>query len=151
MKVVAQRVSEASVLVEDVVVAAIGPGLCLLVGIGRDDDRSDVAAAVDKIAHMRVFSDAEGKMNLSLIETERETLVISQFTLLAGLQRGRRPSFTDAAEPTVAASLISEMVSGFEALGIKTGAGIFGAHMKVALINDGPATFVVRIRGGKVL
>lgn len=150
MKVVVQRVSRASVLVDEDVVAAIGVGLCLFVGIDRDDEHLDVAVAVDKIARLRVFPDDEGKMNLSVVEIGGEILVISQFTLLAALQRGRRPSFTAAAEPAAAAPLISAMTSGFEALGIETRSGVFGASMKVDLTNEGPATFVVSIRGGKV-
>lgn len=146
-----QRVSRASVLVDDAEVAAIGPGLCLLVGIERQDDLSDVAVAVNKIARMRIFADAQGKMNRSVMETGGAILVISQFTLLAGVTQGRRPSFTDAAAPEVASPLISEMVKSFETLGIDTRSGEFGAHMMVELVNDGPVTFVVRVEAGKVL
>ena len=111
---------------------------------------ADVRAAVDKITGLRVFPDSEGKMNLSLAETGGSVLVVSQFTLLGDVRRGRRPSFTRSAEPSVAEELIDEMVSAFQAAGFRTGVGRFGAHMTVDIRNDGPVTLVVDVRQGKV-
>ncbi len=135
--------SRASVTVDDEVVGEIGTGLCLLVGVGPDDDRSTVEAAVDKIVGLRVFSDPEGKMNLSVVDVGGEVMVVSQFTLLGDARRGRRPSFTGAASPEAAEPLIRHMVEAFTAVGLTTRAGVFGARMQVDLVNEGPVTLIL--------
>lgn len=149
MRVVLQRVSRAAVSVEGDQVAAIGAGLLLLVGVADGDDAGEVAAAVEKVAGLRVFADAEGKMNRSIVEAGAEILLVSQFTLLADIRRGRRPSFTDAAAPAVAEPLIEQMLAGFRAAGIATQQGVFGASMQVELVNDGPVTLVFDVLDGK--
>jgi D-aminoacyl-tRNA deacylase len=148
MRVVAQRVSQASVEVDGEVVGRIGAGLLLLVGVGRDDVTTDAGhrwavALADKVADLRIFRDSEGKSNLSLLETGGSALVISQFTLYADCRRGRRPSFTDAGDPEPAEALVEEFRAGLERRGVPTAAGRFGAHMVVSLVNDGPYTIVL--------
>lgn len=145
-----QRVSEASVLVDGSVVGRIGAGICILVGVAEDDDEADVAAAADKLAGLRVFADDEGKMNLSILDTGGEVLVVSQFTLLGDVRRGRRPSFTGAADPAVAAPLVERLVSLLEERGIGTAQGVFGAKMSVRIVNDGPVTLVLDVKRGVV-
>ncbi len=122
--------------------SVIGPGLVLLVGIGHDDDETTVDTAVEKVIGLRVFTDDAGKMNRSITDTGGEILVVSQFTLLGDVKRGRRPSFTDAAPPDLAAPLIERMVKGLQSRGVPTGAGVFGASMEVDLVNEGPVTLV---------
>ena len=151
MRVVIQRVTEASVEVDHSVVGAIGPGLCLLVGVAPDDGQSDVNAVVDKTVGLRIFADRDGKMNLSLADTGGEVLVVSQFTLFADMRRGRRPSFISAAPPELAAPLIEAMVSGFVEKGVSTASGIFGANMRLSLVNDGPVTLVLEFRAGQLV
>jgi D-tyrosyl-tRNA(Tyr) deacylase len=135
-----QRVSRASVSVDGDVVSSIGPGLLLLVGVGRGDPESHVGALAEKIANLRIFSDVDGKMNLSLIDVAGEALVVSQFTLYADLRKGRRPSWTDAEDPAVAAERVAAFTRALEARGIGVARGVFGAHMQVELVNDGPVT-----------
>ncbi|MEX0865007.1 MAG: D-aminoacyl-tRNA deacylase [Acidimicrobiia bacterium] len=151
MRVVVQRVSNASVSVDGEMVAAIGPGLCLLVGVAVGDGSEDVSAVVEKIVGLRVFPDEAQKMNLSLAEAGGEVLVVSQFTLLGDLRRGRRPSFTGAAPPELAAPLIDEMVDGLRKRGVSASQGRFGAHMEVGLVNDGPVTLVIEVRQGSIV
>lgn len=151
MRVVIQRVLEASVKVGEDVVGAIGPGLCLLVGVEPDDSAADVATVVEKTVGLRVFADDDGKMNLSLADVGGEVLVISQFTLLADMRRGRRPSFTGAAAPESAAPLVENMISGFADRGLSTASGVFGAKMDVSLVNDGPVTLILNVRGGQLV
>lgn len=148
MRVVLQRVSSASVRVDGVTVGSIGRGLCLLVGISEDDSLEEVQSAVGKISALRVFPDADGRMNLSVAEIEGEVLVVSQFTLYGDVRRGRRPSFTKAAAPELAAPLIDGMVEMFRASGISVAEGVFGAKMQVELVNDGPVTLSLEISGG---
>jgi D-tyrosyl-tRNA(Tyr) deacylase len=150
VRIVCQRVSSASVRVEDRQVAAIGPGFCLLVGIARDDGELEVDAAVDKISGLRVFSDVEGKMNRSLREVGGEVLVVSQFTLLAAVGKGRRPSFTAAAPPDEAEPLVRRLAQGLRERGLTVAEGVFGARMEVALINEGPVTLILEVEGGAV-
>ena len=150
MRVVIQRVTQAAVTVADEVVGAIGPGLCLLVGVGPGDDQRDIAAAVEKICGLRIFGDDENKMNRSLADVAGEVLVVSQFTLLGDASRGRRPSFVGAAPTDVAAPLIETMISGFADRGVVTASGVFGAKMSVALVNDGPVTMVLEFRDGQL-
>jgi len=151
VRVVIQRVLEASVKVGEDVVGAIGPGLCLLVGVEPDDSAADVTTVVEKTVGLRVFADDDGKMNLSLADVGGEVLVISQFTLLADMRRGRRPSFTGAAAPESAAPLVDNMISGFADRGLSTASGVFGAKMDVSLVNDGPVTLILNVRGGQLV
>lgn len=130
--------------------ASIGPGLVLLVGVEPGDTSQDVGLVVDRVANLRVFSDEVGKMNLSIGEVGGEIIVVSQFTLLGEIRKGRRPSFTGAAESDLAAPLIDEMVDGFRQIGIPTGSGVFGAVMEVELVNDGPVTLVFSVRHARL-
>lgn len=150
MRVVLQRVSRASVAVDGDVVSSIGAGFCLLVGVAPDDGDDEVAAAVDKIAGLRVFPDEEGKMNLGIGDVDGEILLVSQFTLLGDVRKGRRPSFTGAGRPEHAEPLVESMASAFEAGGIGTRTGVFGAMMEVDLVNDGPVTLVLEVSDGRV-
>jgi D-tyrosyl-tRNA(Tyr) deacylase len=143
MRIVLQRVARASVTVARERVAAIGPGYLLLVGIGADDPDGEAEPMAEKVANLRLFADAEGKTNLALADVDGEALVVSQFTLYADTRKGRRPSWTDAAEPTVAAERVEAFASALEARGIRVGRGVFGAHMEVELVNDGPFTLVL--------
>ena len=147
---VLQRVGRASVTVEGAVVGEIGRGFLLLVGIERGDSVDDVAFAVAKIAGVRVFADDAGKMNLSIGDVSGEILVVSQFTLLGDVRRGRRPSFTDAADPEVAAPLVERMVESFTELGIPTQSGVFGASMSVDSVNEGPVTLLLSVRNARL-
>jgi D-tyrosyl-tRNA(Tyr) deacylase len=143
MRIVLQRVARASVTVAHERVAAIGPGYLLLVGIGADDPDGEAEPMAEKVANLRLFADAEGKTNLALADVDGEALVVSQFTLYADTRKGRRPSWTDAAEPAVAAERVEAFASALEARGIRVGRGVFGAHMEVELVNDGPFTLVL--------
>ena len=120
--------------------AEIGPGLVVLLGIGHNDGEAQAAFLTEKIAGLRVFEDAEGKMNLSLRETGGGAIIVSQFTLYGDVRKGKRPSFTDAALPDVARPLVERFVALMRAQGIPTGQGEFGAHMLVEIYNDGPVT-----------
>jgi D-aminoacyl-tRNA deacylase len=147
MRLVIQRVSEASVTIEKTVVGRIGPGLMILCGIEQDDTAEDVAWLVPKVTQMRIFSDSEGKMNLSVKDIGGGLLVVSQFTLHASTKKGNRPSFIRAARPEQAIPLYEQFMSALEAdTGRKVERGVFGADMKVALINDGPVTIVIDSR-----
>jgi D-tyrosyl-tRNA(Tyr) deacylase len=150
VRVVLQRVSRAAVSVGGEVVSEIGQGLCLLVGIEPEDSVGDVAAAVDKILGLRVFGDETGKMNLSIGDVDGEILVVSQFTLLGDVRKGRRPSFTRAAPPDHAEPLVLAMAEAFDRVGIETRTGVFGARMSVDMTNDGPVTLVLEISDGRV-
>lgn len=143
MRVVLQRVSRAAVGVDGRLVSSIQRGLVVLAGIEPGDDSAVIAAAVDKIASLRVFADDAGKMNRSISDVGGEVLLVSQFTLLADTRRGRRPSFSGAASSGKAFPLIQEMASGFERLGLPTSQGEFGAAMDVELVNEGPVTIVL--------
>ena len=150
MRIVLQRVSAASVAVDGVVVASSGAGLLLLVGISPDDVERDAEAAAAKIAGLRVFADEAGKMNRSVVDVAGEVLVVSQFTLLADVRKGRRPSFTGAAAPDHANPLIDRLVEALQTLGLVTAQGVFGAKMAVDLVNDGPVTLVLDVSDGVV-
>jgi len=144
MRLVIQRVSEASVTVDSVVTGRIGPGLMILCGIEGDDAAEDAAWLVQKVAQMRIFSDAEGKMNLSVKDIGGGVLVVSQFTLHASTKKGNRPSFIRAARPEQAIPLYEQFMSLLETETCRpVERGIFGADMKVALINDGPVTITM--------
>ena len=143
MRVVLQRVSHASVCVSGTLVAEIGRGFLLLVGVGAGDLAGEEARLAQKISTLRVFSDANGKMNLALHEVEGEALVVSQFTLYADLRKGRRPSWTAAEDPAIAATRVEAFAAALEGLGVSVRRGIFGADMQVELLNDGPVTLVL--------
>ena len=140
MRALLQRVTEASVTVEGRRVSAIGRGLVVLLGVGRGDSEAQAEALADRIAGLRIFEDAAGKMNLSLLDTHRAALVVSQFTLYADTRKGRRPSFTDAAPPDEARRLYALACQALRSRGIEVQEGIFAAEMQVALVNDGPVT-----------
>jgi D-tyrosyl-tRNA(Tyr) deacylase len=131
-------------------VASIGEGLLLLVGIEPTDGQEDIDAAVDKVANLRVFADAEGRMNRSVLDAGGSALVVSQFTLLGDIRKGRRPSFTGAAPPEMAEPMVSRLVEALGRTGVDTRTGVFGARMEVDLVNDGPVTLVLEVRGGRV-
>ncbi|MCB1057537.1 MAG: D-tyrosyl-tRNA(Tyr) deacylase [Acidobacteria bacterium] len=143
MRLILQRVKEARVRVEDQVVGRVGRGLLVFAGVVIGDGTEQVDAAVEKLARLRVFEDEAGKMNLDAAAAGAGFLVVSQFTLAASLDRGRRPSFDRAAPPAVAAPLIDRLVTGLRERGFAVEEGSFGAHMAVELINDGPVTFVL--------
>lgn len=143
MKLVIQRVTNASVRVDDKVVGAIGPGLLVLVGIGEGDDEAEALRLAEKTAELRIFADEEGRFNRSLLDVGGEALVVSQFTLYADTRRGRRPGFSAAAAPDVAEPLVEAYSQRLEALGVETARGRFGAHMMVSLENDGPVTIII--------
>jgi D-tyrosyl-tRNA(Tyr) deacylase len=136
MRALVQRVSRAAVRVDGETVGSIGPGLLVLLGVGHEDDDVTADRLADKVAALRIFEDAEGRMGEAL--GEREALVISQFTLLADTRKGNRPSFTGAADPAVAKPLYERFRARLGAAG-----GVFGAHMEVELVNDGPVTILI--------
>lgn len=143
MRVLLQRVTHASVTVENHIVGQIGLGLLILLGVGQDDGEAQVKALADKIVNLRIFGDDEGKMNRSLLDIGGEALVISQFTLYANIRKGRRPSFTEAAPPAIAEPLVERFQDALAFYGVKVEGGVFGTHMKVELLNDGPVTIWV--------
>jgi D-tyrosyl-tRNA(Tyr) deacylase len=143
MRVLIQRVLTARVEVEGKVCGEIGPGMLLFVGFGRDDTESLLPSAVKKIREMRLFSDANGKLNLSVEDTKGSLLAVSQFTLYANCSRGRRPDFTPAAPPDLAERLYDRFVEMLRETGIPVQTGIFAADMKVSLVNDGPVSFIL--------
>ncbi|MBE3550525.1 MAG: D-tyrosyl-tRNA(Tyr) deacylase [Brockia lithotrophica] len=145
MRVVLQRVTEASVLVDGEVVGAIGPGpgLLLFVGFTHGDGPDVLPRMADKILRLRIFADSAGKMNLSALDVGASLLVVSQFTLYADVRQGRRPSFTEALPPDAAAHLFDAFVRELRASGLVVSTGRFGAHMEVRLVNDGPVTLVL--------
>ncbi|WP_312765335.1 D-aminoacyl-tRNA deacylase [Epilithonimonas sp.] len=142
MRVVIQRVSEARVKVDDKIVGEIKQGLMLLIGVDKTDEQSDADWLVKKILDVRVFSDDEGKMNHSVKDINGEILCISQFTLISDYKKGNRPSYIKAAKPDKAIPLFEHFKDEIKKSGLKTESGIFGADMKVSLVNDGPVTLV---------
>ncbi len=148
MRILVQRVTEASVTVEGDVVGEVGAGLLLLVGIADGDMADLVPTLCGKVANLRIFEDAEGRMNRSLLERVADgdvpgVLVVSQFTLYGDVRKGRRPSFSHAAPPDVAAPMIDACAEWFRAAGLRVATGVFGAHMQVHSVNDGPVTLWV--------
>lgn len=144
MRVIIQRVSEASVTIEGVKNAKIGNGLLILLGIENEDSPEDISWLCRKIVNLRIFSDIDGVMNNSLIDVKGDAIVVSQFTLHASTKKGNRPSYIKAAKPDVAVPIYKEFIKTLEReLGKKVGTGEFGADMKVALINDGPVTITI--------
>ncbi|APU68849.1 D-aminoacyl-tRNA deacylase [Christiangramia flava] len=144
MRAVVQRVSEASVTIEGKIHSQIADGLLILLGIEEVDDTEDIAWLCRKIANMRIFGDEQNAMNLSLKDIDGEAIIVSQFTLHASTKKGNRPSFIKAARPEVAQPLYEAFISSFEnELGKPCGTGLFGADMKVNLLNDGPVTILI--------
>lgn len=143
MKAVIQRVSEACVEIDGKVVGEIGPGLVVLLGVAVDDETDDADYLAEKIVHLRIFSDAEDKMNLSLLDVGGEILAISQFTLYGSTRKGRRPSFTHAAPSDKAVPLYEYFIKQLEQKGVRVARGEFGAMMLVKIFNDGPVTIIM--------
>jgi len=143
MRAVVQRVTEARVEVAGELAGEIGAGLLVLIGVAHEDTDSDAQYLVDKITNLRIFDDSEGKMNRSLLDTNGSMLVVSQFTLYGDVRRGRRPSYSDAAEPEKANKLYEYFVDRVRRLGLKVETGVFQAMMKVTLTNDGPVTILL--------
>jgi D-tyrosyl-tRNA(Tyr) deacylase len=144
MKAVVQRVTQASVTVDGQIAGATGPGLMILVGVTHDDGEEQARWLAQKIAGLRIFEDDEGKMNRSLLDTGGGALVVSQFTLYGDCNRGRRPSFTDAARPEIAEPLCERFIELLREAGVShVASGVFGAHMQVEIHNDGPVTLIL--------
>ncbi|WP_456439282.1 D-aminoacyl-tRNA deacylase [Caldithrix abyssi] len=143
MKVVVQRVKQASVKVDGKTVGQIGKGLLLLIGVDQKDDEEDIAFVADKCVNLRIFEDEQGKMNRSLLEVGGEILAISQFTLLGDTRKGRRPSFINAADPQKGDAFYQKFIERLRQHGVKVETGIFGAMMDVELLNYGPVTLIV--------
>jgi D-tyrosyl-tRNA(Tyr) deacylase len=146
VRVVIQRVSEASVTVGRETVGAIGQGLMVLLGVAQGDTSQDAKALAEKTAGLRIFEDDAGKMNRSVEEIGGSLLVVSQFTLLGDCRKGRRPGFTDAAPPELADQLYEEYVAALRSRGVNVATGVFRADMQVALVNDGPVTMLLDSR-----
>ena len=140
MRALLQRVKSGRVSVGGRLIASIGPGLVILLGIGQADTEAHAKFLAEKITSLRIFEDGNGKFNLSILEKGGEALVVSQFTLYADTRKGRRPSFTDAATPEIASALVDKFVDLLRLQGIRTESGLFGAHMLVDIENDGPVT-----------
>jgi D-tyrosyl-tRNA(Tyr) deacylase len=140
MRLVLQRVRSGRVLVAGHAIAHISQGFVILLGVGQGDGETQARTLCDKIVHLRVFEDEQGKMNRSLLDVGGQALVVSQFTLYADTRKGRRPSFTDAALPEIARPLVERFAEMLRELGVPTQTGEFGAHMLVEIANDGPVT-----------
>ncbi len=150
MKTVIQRVTQASVTVDGVITGSIGAGALLLVGFEEGDTQADADTTADKVAKMRFFP-GETPMDKTLTDMAASCLVVSQFTLAANIKKGNRPSFTRALHPELAEPLYLRVVEKLRSAGITIATGTFGAHMDVALVNDGPVTLLLETRGGKIL
>ena len=140
MRLLLQRVKYGRVTVDGVMVAEIGPGMVILLGIGPQDGEEQARYLVEKITNLRIFKDEQGKINRSILEVGGEAIVVSQFTLYADTRKGRRPSFTEAAPPELAAPLVQRFAEMLAEQGVRTQTGEFGAHMLVEVANDGPVT-----------
>jgi D-tyrosyl-tRNA(Tyr) deacylase len=145
VRAVIQRVSQAEVTVDGRSLGTIGPGLCVFLGVGKDDSPRNAEYLAEKIKNMRIFEDSNGKMNRSLLEVQKGMLVVSQFTLYGDCKKGNRPSFSDAAAPTEAEKLYEHFVQRLRDAGLAVATGQFGARMELALINDGPVTLIVEV------
>jgi D-aminoacyl-tRNA deacylase len=143
MRAVLQRVTRGRVLVEGRAVGEIGAGLVVFLGVGKEDTPASAVHLAEKTAQLRIFNDAQGKMNISLLESGGAALVVSQFTLHADVSKGRRPAFVDAASPGEAKHLYEEYVRCLRATGVRVETGVFQAHMEVELVNDGPVTILL--------
>lgn len=146
MRAVLQRVAEAAVEVAGERVSAIGPGILVLLGVQQGDTESDAGWMAEKLVHLRIFEDAEGKLNRSVFETGREALLVSQFTLLGDARKGRRPGFSEAAPPETSRQLYERVCRLVEENGVQVARGVFGAEMRVSLVNDGPVTLLLDSR-----
>jgi len=149
MKVLVQRVSRASVNVNDQIVGKIGSGLVVFLGVAQGDSKEDASYLVNKVANLRIFADETSKFALSALETRGDILVVSQFTLLADSRKGRRPSFTEAAPPDLAEELYKFFVEQVRSTGLKVETGLFQEHMLVEIHNDGPVTISLESKTGK--
>jgi len=149
MKALLQRVAAAAVVVEEKVIAEVGNGLLVFLGVEKGDTREDLDYLAGKIRNLRIFEDEAGKMNLSVIDVAGDALVVSQFTLAADCRKGNRPSFDEAEGPVKAEEMYREMVRKLSGEGIRVSEGRFGAHMKIFLINDGPVTILLDSRKGR--
>ena len=145
MRIVLQRVSRATVRVEQRKITSIDKGIVLLIGIGKGDEVLDLPRLAQKVVDLRIFEDQAGKMNRSLRDVEGEILAVSQFTLYGDTKKGRRPSFSKAASPQEAKPLFDAFISALKAKGVPVKAGVFGARMEVELVNDGPVTFILEL------
>ena len=143
MRALIQRVASATVLVEDLEVGRIGPGLVIFLGVGREDEESDAQYLVDKIVNLRIFADEENRFNRSALDVGAEFLLVSQFTLYAGTRKGRRPDFAQAAPPEDARRLYEHAIDLFRQSGLKVATGRFQEYMQVHLVNDGPVTILL--------
>jgi D-tyrosyl-tRNA(Tyr) deacylase len=143
MRVVIQRVSRAQVTTEGQIRGKIGPGLLVLIAVGREDSSATAATMAAKIASLRIFNDAQGKMNLSVLETRGSVLVISQFTLYGDVRGQRRPSFVQAGSAELGKALYEVFVKSLASLGVPVETGVFQTHMEVEMVNDGPVTILV--------
>ncbi len=143
MRALVQRVSEAAVEVDGAITGAIDGGLLILLGVASGDDEATARRMAEKVAGLRIFSDEQGRFNLSLQDTGGEALVVSQFTLLADTRKGKRPSFLLAAPPEQANALVDTFARHLETNGMPVAHGVFGAHMRVSLVNDGPVTIML--------
>jgi len=145
MRAVIQRVKEAGVWVEGKQIASIGKGIVILLGIEKKDTPKELAKMVDKCLNLRIFEDSEGKMNLSVLDKHYDVLVVPNFTVASHIKKGRRPSFDNAMEPERAMHMFTQFVKTIWETGINVSSGQFGAHMHVALVNDGPVTFIIEV------
>jgi D-aminoacyl-tRNA deacylase len=143
MRAVVQRASSARVVVDGRVTGEIGAGLMVLLAVGRDDTATTAKSMAEKVVHLRIFNDAEGKMNLSLLDVHGALLAVSQFTLYGDARGGRRPSFIQAAPPELGKALYEEFTRAVSELGVRVEKGVFQAHMAVELVNDGPVTILL--------
>lgn len=143
MRVVIQRVTEAAVSINEEISGKINKGLLILVGIGQDDHTEDIQWLTQKITNLRIFSDYDGKMNLSILDIKGEILLVSQFTLYASTKKGNRPSFIQSAPPTIAIPLYEQFIQSLKETRIAIQTGQFGADMKISLTNDGPVTIII--------
>lgn len=143
MRTVIQRVKKAKVTVDGQTISCINKGLLTFLGVGEDDDDRDLDYLVNKVLGLRIFQDENDKMNLSLLDVEGELLVVSQFTLFGDVRKGKRPSFTKSAHPDIANKYYEEFIKTAGETGIRVVGGVFGAHMDVSLINDGPVTIMI--------
>lgn len=146
MRAVIQRVTRASVEVDGQVVGRVNHGLVVLLGVAKEDGEADVRYMVEKLPALRIFGDQQGKMNLSIGEVGGAVLLVSQFTLLGDTAKGRRPGFDKAAPPEMARLLYEQVAAGLKDCGLQVETGVFGAHMRVSLENDGPVTFILDSR-----
>jgi D-tyrosyl-tRNA(Tyr) deacylase len=145
VKAVVQRVAEARVRVGGDVVGEISTGLCVLLGVARGDEEVDAERLAGRVARLRIFENAEGKFDRSLLDTRGAALVVSQFTLIADTAKGNRPSFTDAAPPEKADRLYEAFCAALRALGVRVETGVFGARMRIELANEGPVTIILDV------